>query len=169
MLKLASSVAIDLCSGLNSTTMSAPTTPLAGPPGEHVQSRNTNLPQDIFQDATVDDLRRHIWILTTALQGRELEDPTNYLHSGWPLPCNTIRIYQSRDRGRGMLWRTSTGRLIHLRRSNALSGRAGSGAGQMSCTQGLHTYALTLYRYSSSLQEYTPLIRTRSPPTNTAK
>lgn len=43
-------------------------------------------------------MRRHIWILTTALQGRELEDPTKYLHSGWPLPCNTIRSADLRQK-----------------------------------------------------------------------
>ncbi|OJT09184.1 hypothetical protein TRAPUB_14394 [Trametes pubescens] len=53
--------------------MSSPTTPPVGPTG---QFQSASLPPDVFKGADVDDLRRHIWILSTALKRCQLAQPT---------------------------------------------------------------------------------------------
>lgn len=61
--------------------MSSPTLPSAGSGG---QNQSTEALHDIFKGADVDELRLHIWILTIALRGCELDDPRYSLLWGNP-------------------------------------------------------------------------------------
>ncbi|KAH9858307.1 hypothetical protein C2E23DRAFT_803460 [Lenzites betulinus] len=62
--------------------MSSPTLSSTGSGGQNQST--TGAPHDIFKDADIDELRLHIWILTIALRGYELDNPRYSLLWGNP-------------------------------------------------------------------------------------
>lgn len=70
-------------------------TPTAPPAARRGQPQSTGPTQDIFERADVDELRCHIWILTTALKQCELSSPRssqiqNHPNAGVRQTFNTL-------------------------------------------------------------------------------